>query len=83
MKRTLAGLADTAEHAGPAMISLRKSALRLDNLLASQQRDIEAVIVGLRKTIENITALSEDAGENPSRVLFGSPPPRTNPGEKK
>ena len=83
MKRTLAGLADTADHAGPAMISLRKTALRLDNLLASQQRDIEAVIVGLRKTIENITALSEDAGKNPSRVLFGSPPPRTNPGEKK
>jgi len=83
IRRTLIGLANTADHAGPAMIGLRKTAQRLDNLLASQQRDIEAVILGLRKTVENITAMSEDASENPSRVLFGSPPPRTNPGDKK
>ena len=83
IKRALAGLADTADNAGPAMIALRKTALRLDNLLASQQRDIEAVILGLRKTVENISALSEDAAENPSRVIFGSPPPRTHPGDKK
>lgn len=83
VKRTLIGLATTAENAGPAMVRLRKTAQRLDNLLASQQRDIEAVIIGLRRTMENITALSEDASENPSRVLFGSPPPRTNPGDKK
>lgn len=81
-RRTLAGLANTAENAGPAMISLRKTAQRLDNLLASQQRDIESIIIGLRKTMANITTLSEDAAENPSRVIFGSPPPKTKPGEK-
>ena len=83
IKRALAGLANTADNAGPAMIALRKTAFRLDNLLASQQRDIEAVILGLRKTVENISALSEDAADNPSRVIFGSPPPRTHPGDKK
>ncbi len=82
-KRTLAGLADTADNAGPAMIRLRKTAQRLDNLLASQQKDIESIVLGLRKTMENITAMSEDAAANPSRVIFGSPPPKTKPGEKK
>ena len=62
---------------------LRATVRRLDNLLASRQRDIEALILGLRRIVENITALSEDAKKNPSRVLFGSPPPRANPGEQK
>jgi len=83
MKRALAGLADTADNAAPTMISLRKTAVRLENLLASQQRDIEAAIIGLRRTIENISTLSADADENPSRILFGSPPPKITPGEKK
>lgn len=83
MKQLIAGLSDTAEHAGPAMIRLRKTAQRLDNLLASQQKDIEAVITGLRRTVENLSSLSEDAAENPSRVLFGDPPPKVEPGEKK
>ncbi|MFB3893299.1 MAG: MlaD family protein [Phycisphaerae bacterium] len=83
IKRAIAGLADTADQAGPAMISVRKSATRLENLLRTQQRDIEALVAGLRKTIENVSALSEDASKNPSRLLFGAPPPRSNVGDRK
>jgi paraquat-inducible protein B len=83
IKRTLAGLAGTADNAGPTMIALQKTALRLNNLLSSQQRDIETIILGLRKTVANISALSADAGENPSRIIFGNPPPKTNPGDNK
>ena len=83
MQRTLAGLAQTAEQAGPAATDLAKVARRIDNLLASQQRDIEILLTSLRKVAENVETITEDAKSNPSRVITGEPPTRLRPGEKR
>ena len=82
-KRILAGLAQASDNAGPATADLAKAVRRVDNLLASQQRNIELLLTSLRKVAENLEAVSEDAKANPSRVIFGEPPPRLNLGEKK
>jgi paraquat-inducible protein B len=79
----ITGLAKTAENAGPAVVDLRKTLRRLDNLLATQEQDIRAIIGALRKVLENVETLSEDAKDNPSRLLFGDPPPREDRGERK
>jgi ABC-type transporter Mla subunit MlaD len=83
MKRTLSGLATASDNAGPAMIEVLKTVRTLNGLVSSQQQNIEVLVRSLRKTGENVSTLSEEAKNNPSGVLFGNPPPRVNPGEKK
>ena len=83
VKRTLEGLAAASDKAGPAMAEVLKTVRTLNNMLSSQQRNIELLMMSLRKTGENLSAVSEEARNNPSAVLFGNPPPRINPGEKK
>ncbi len=82
LKKIITDLAGVTGDVGPAVLQLRKVTRRLDNLMASQQQDIEAILRGLRTITDNAAALSEDAKDNPSRVLFGDPPPRRQPGEK-
>jgi paraquat-inducible protein B len=83
IKRTLNGLASASDNAGPAMAEVLKTVRTLNNLLNSQQQNIELLVRSLRRSGENISTLSEEAKNNPSGVLFGNPPPRINPGEKK
>jgi ABC-type transporter Mla subunit MlaD len=75
------GLADTSEQLPPAAASARRTLQGLRNLLQEERRDIEVVIQNLRAISEAFAALSADARDNPSRVLFGNPPPRKKPGE--
>ena len=83
VQRILTGLAETAEHAGPSAMQLRKTIRRVDGLLASQQRDIEAIIMNLRKITTDLAAFSQDARDNPSRVIFGDAPPKRKAGAKR
>lgn len=78
-QRILDGLAKTSDNAAPAVAELAKTVRRVNNLLSSQQRDIELLIQNLRRLSENLTAITENAKANPSGVLFGEPPPRINP----
>ena len=54
----------------------RQAFTRLDRLLYTQQGEIETILRNLQEMSENLRALSENARENPSGVLFGAPPPR-------
>lgn len=77
------GLATTADSAGPAAVELRRVLRQISEILTSQGQDIQAIIAGLRDFVENAAEVAEDAKNNPSRVLFGEPPPRTRIGERK
>jgi paraquat-inducible protein B len=83
LDKMIDGLSKTADNAAPAVLEMRKILRELSNLLSNQSQDIEAIIRGLRQVTENVEALSEDAKDNPSRLLFGEPPPRQNTGERK
>ncbi len=75
------GLADTSEQLPPAAAHARRTLQVLHNLLQEERQDLEVLIQNLRAISENLAALSTDAKDNPSRVLFGNPPPRKKPGE--
>lgn len=83
VKQLLEGLGSTAENTAPAAIELRRLLRELNGLLANERQDIQLIITNLRQVLENAAALSEDAKNNPSRMIFGAPPPRITPGEQK
>lgn len=78
--RMLANLSKASDALPGATEDIRALARRLELLFAAQQQNIAAILVALRQTIENAEALTEDAKRNPSRLLFGEPPPRITPG---
>jgi ABC-type transporter Mla subunit MlaD len=75
------GLADTSQQLPPAAADVRRTLQGLHSLLREERQDLEVLIQNLRAISENLAALSTDAKTNPSRVLFGNPPPRKQPGE--
>jgi ABC-type transporter Mla subunit MlaD len=81
MSKAVDGLSNTTTDADSAMVELRRSLRELNSLLAKQRQDIESVVVNLRRVLENTAALSGDLKDNPSRAIFGQPPPRHRPGE--
>jgi ABC-type transporter Mla subunit MlaD len=81
LKLAIANVGDTAATMAPAAADLRRVLHELNGLISTQQDNIQSILLNLRKFLEDATALSEDAKNNPSRVLFGAPPPRINPGE--
>jgi ABC-type transporter Mla subunit MlaD len=83
IQQTLDGLSTTASAAAPAAVELRRVMKEVQTLLTSQQQDIESIVVNLRRVLENANAITQDAKQNPSRLLFGEPPPHINPGGRK
>jgi ABC-type transporter Mla subunit MlaD len=81
MDAIVQGLADTSAQLPPAAASARRSLQGLHNLLREEGQDIAVLIQNLRAISEGLAAVSAGAKENPSRVLFGNPPPLKKPGE--
>jgi phospholipid/cholesterol/gamma-HCH transport system substrate-binding protein/paraquat-inducible protein B len=64
-------------------VHLRQTLAEADELLASQSDNIRAILGDLRATTANAREVTEDVKANPSRLLFGQPPPRANYGNSK
>lgn len=82
-QKMLDGLSTTATETGPAAVELRRVLRELSNILTTQGKDIQAIVVNLRKFVEDAADVAEDAKNNPSRVIFGAPPPHTTIGAKR
>ncbi|MCH7913208.1 MAG: MCE family protein [Deltaproteobacteria bacterium] len=68
----------------PETIALFKRTLRrLDNMISSQQQDIELTIENFRLISANLKELTDSAKQYPSQVLFGAPPPPSEPGNRR
>jgi ABC-type transporter Mla subunit MlaD len=76
-KKMLADVGNTAAAASPAAADLRRLLRRLDAMMAGHQEDVGATLTGLRRTSENVEQLTGDAKQNPARLLFGDPPPKS------
>jgi len=63
------------------MDELRNTLRHLDDLVVSQQRQIETSLENIRVISENLKELSENAKRHPSQLLFGGPPRQTEPGK--
>jgi ABC-type transporter Mla subunit MlaD len=55
---------------------VQRTIRRVDNLVASSQRDIASTLDNLNAASTNLREFSESAKRYPSQVLFGAPPPR-------
>lgn len=55
---------------------LRESVGRVNTLLMAQQQSLQRIMTNLEVMSRNLRELSGDARRNPSRVLFGRPPPK-------
>lgn len=55
---------------------------RMNDLVAGQQVNIQAVMENLRLLLENLKELSDEARRYPSGVLFGNPPEKVQSEEK-
>lgn len=76
----LAKLRDMAGDLGPAGRDLSDLAGRLERLVGTNDTGIADTIQSLRRTALQIEALLEEAQANPSRIIFGDPPPRRTTG---
>jgi len=75
VQKMIDDLSQTAASAAPSAEELRRVLRTLNLTLDSRKRDLEMIITDLRRTLESSSALMEDAKDNPSRLLFGQPPP--------
>jgi phospholipid/cholesterol/gamma-HCH transport system substrate-binding protein len=58
---------------------LGKTLRRLNGLLAAEQQNIEETLDNFRQVSENLRDLTDNARSYPSQVIFGAPPPATEP----
>ncbi len=68
----------------PETIALfRRTLRRLDNMISSQQQDIELTIENFRLISANLKELTDSAKQYSAQVLFGEPPPPSEPGNRR
>lgn len=79
--RALGNVASDSAAAGKTLDDLQRTSEELRTLIATRQEDIDRIISDLRRTADNLAALSTDARDNPSGLLLGAPPPHKQPGQ--
>ena len=82
LTKSIDNISTVTENANAAIADIRRTVRTVNGILGSQQEDLESLISNLRRFSENVATLSEDAKNNPSRLLFGEPPKHVNPGGK-
>lgn len=83
VEKLLTDLDHAGDQLSPALQDIRRAVRRIDQLIATQQGTIESALTELNEALRNVKNITDDASENPARILFGEPPPHTQPGAKK
>jgi len=69
--------------ASETVVTIRRSFNTINSVLADRSGDLETIIVDLRRITDSGAAMLEDARANPSRLIFGEPPPHFAQGASK
>jgi paraquat-inducible protein B len=69
--------------AAPLVTDARRTLQRVDRLIAGQEQVIVDILATLNRTLDDLALLIGDARQNPSRMIFGDPPPKQDPGGKR
>lgn len=83
LDQILSGLASTASDAGPVVAEARQLLQELRELVVSQDDNIRLIVNNVRDLTDNGRSITDDLKQNPSRLIFGSPPPRIDPEGKR
>ncbi len=62
-----------------SMAPLGKTLYRLNGLLTSEQQNITETLDNFRQVSENLRDLTDNARSYPAQLIFGAPPPATEP----
>ena len=73
--KAITGLSGVGDSATAALGDVRRVAHEAQQLLAGESDDIRSILADLRRLAADGAALTDDARANPSRLLFGRPPP--------
>ncbi len=73
--KAITGLSGVGDNANAALADVRRLAHEAQQLLAGESEDIRSILADLRRLASDGSALADDARANPSRLLFGKPPP--------
>lgn len=73
-------LDSTMASAPAAAEEIRQFMARLNGLLADNREDVNRIIRALKGVLDSAGVVADDAKDNPSRLIFGSPPARVRPG---
>jgi paraquat-inducible protein B len=71
-----ADLREAAEELPETVEQVRTTLQDAAELVARQEDEVQALLRELQSISRNLNRLSEDLNRNPSRLLFGEPPPR-------
>ena len=69
-------LKDAIANLGPLTTDARRLASSLAELIADERESLADLIRSLGATAKNVEDITNDAKENPARLLFGAPPPK-------
>jgi MlaD protein len=69
-------LKDAIANLGPLTTDARRLASRVAELIAGERENLADLIRSLSATAKNVEDITDDAKENPARLLFGAPPPK-------
>ena len=79
--KLLASLPATGESASAAVSDLRALVQEARALLADDKDDLHSILEDLRRAAADAAVITDDAKQNPARVLFGQPPPHSKVGQ--
>ena len=81
-------LPGTMENVHEASAEVRRGAVQLEHLLrnlndlvSAESGDVDTILMDIQTLLDNLNTITGDMRQNPSRLLFGSPPPVINPEE--
>ncbi len=79
LRKLTANLNTVAERLPEDMAPLHGSLRRLEQLLVSEQQNIDETLSNLKQVTDNLREVSDALATSPSQVLFSKPPPRSKP----
>jgi phospholipid/cholesterol/gamma-HCH transport system substrate-binding protein len=83
LDRLVKKLDATSAHLPETVTQAQNTLLRLDQLLTIPQQSLEETMDNLRLASENLKTLTEESKKYPSYLLFGRPPDRIEPGDRR
>lgn len=81
LKKMLASLPSTGDNANAAISDLRSILHDTQGILTEDREDLHSILTDLRRAAANTAIVTDDARQNPARVLFGQPPAHLKEGE--
>lgn len=75
LPETLKNVEEASREIHRAAVQLKRLLRSLDDLVADERGDVNSIVQDLKNVLRNLDELTGDVKQNPSRLIFGGPPP--------